>query len=95
MLQQWIQKKNRDPAIQYIYLHSTNEIEITNTIKNVKNRSSTDNDEYSSKFIKLSEPLRNPAHVMIFNLVFTAGTYPDRLKILKLSPFSKGVAPTL
>ena len=88
------QKFLGDPASQSIYLHSTNEREIKDTIKNLKNTNSAGHDEFSSKFIKLSEPLLNSALVKIFNLALKTGTYPDRLKIAKVIPIFKKGSPT-
>ena len=80
-----------DPASQSIYLHNTDELEIKNTIKILKNTNSAGHDEFSSKFIKLSETLLIPALEKIFNLAIKTGTYPDRLKIAKVIPiFKKG-----
>ena len=84
-------KHLRDPAPQSIFLHNTNITEIINTVRNLKNSSSTGHDEISTKFIKLSLPILAPALVNIFNLSISTGVYPDRLKIAKVIPiFKKG-----
>ena len=78
-----------DPAPQSIFLRNTNITEIINTVRNLKNSSSTVHDEISTKFIKLSLPILAPALVDIFNLSISSGIYPDSLKIAKVIPIYK------
>ncbi|CAL4235600.1 unnamed protein product, partial [Meganyctiphanes norvegica] len=83
-----------NPALQSIFLHSTNAFEISDTIKNLKNSNSAGHDEFSSKFIKISSPILIPALEKIFNLSLTSGIYPDSLKIAKVIPIFKKGSPT-
>ena len=77
-------------------LQKITEMELNNTIKNLKNNNSTGPDEYSTKFIKLSSPILVPALVKIFNLAISTGVYPNSLKIAKVIPiFKKGDSTTV
>ena len=85
-----------DPVSHSMLLQKITEIELNNTIKNLKNNNSTGPDEYSTKFIKLSSPILVPALVKIFNLAISTGVYPNSLKIAKVIPiFKKGDSTTV
>ena len=74
-----------------IVLYPITEIEVKDTIRNLKNTNSAGYDELTTKFIKVSAPLLIPALTKIFNLSITAGVYPNSLKTAKITPvFKKG-----
>ncbi|CAL4135390.1 unnamed protein product, partial [Meganyctiphanes norvegica] len=50
-----------NPALQSIFLHSTNKSEIIDAIKYFKNNNSSGHDEFSSKFIKMSASILGTA----------------------------------
>ena len=85
-------KKYLDPLIlQSIFLYKTNENEIKDTIKNLKNSNSSGHDYFSTRFIKLSASVLIPSLVKIFNLAISTGVYPNNLKIARVIPlFKKG-----
>ena len=93
----WDYKKFlKKTAPQSFFMHRTNETEIIDSVRNLKNTNSTGHDEFSNKFIKLSLPILAPALEKIFNLSLSSGIYPDKLKVAKVIPiFKKGATTSI
>ena len=65
--------------------------EIIDEIKNLKINKSPGQEEFTAKFLKLSENKIAPVLCEIFNLSIKTGKYPDPLKIAKVTTiFKKG-----
>ena len=64
------------PTLQSIFLYKTNENEIKDTIKNLKNSNSSRHDYFSARFIKLSAPILIPSLVKTLILLSPLGSIP-------------------
>lgn len=70
-------------------LYPTNEGEVQNVIKNLKNTNSSGLDEIKTKVIKICSRHLLTSLVKILNKSFSDGTFPDVLKTSKVLPFFK------
>ena len=70
-------------------LKSTNEVEILEIIRNLKNTSSSGIDYIDSRTIKLVAELITPSLVHIINLSIETSTFPNIWKVAKVVPLLK------
>ena len=81
----------RDPNSKSLFLNPTNEQEVMNIIKQLKNKSSFGFDNISNNLLKEIAPQIIKPLVYIFNLSIQTGTVPIKMKIAKVIPiFKKG-----
>ena len=83
------------PKKDTMQLVPTNETEILSIIKNLKNTSSTGNDDIPSSVIKYAaNSIAKPMAILI-NSAMQEGVFPSALKIAKVIPIYKGDSHTL
>ena len=79
------------PVSSSIFLTPVNDIEVQREINKLKLGKAAGIDAIPSKILKAASGAIIPNLVHIFNLAFTAGIYPDALKVSKVVPiFKKG-----
>ena len=80
-----------DPSNVALLLKKITRDEIRQEIKQLKSNKSPGHDEFTIKFIKISQDIIVDSLSEIFNLSIKKGVYPDKLKIAKVIPiFKKG-----
>ena len=78
-----------DSYEQSMYLHETNPNEVAKQITKLKSKTSAGFDELSAKFLNLCAPYISEPLANIFNASINNGTYPDLLKIARVTPIYK------
>lgn len=76
-------------VLQSMYLGDVGENDIFRTVKDLKNKTSTDNDGIDMWIIKKTIDCIIKPLCYIFNLSFQAGSFPDGMKVAKITPFYK------
>ena len=85
----------KEPLLNSMYFEPTTEIEILDTIKALKSKSSSGLDGISNKFIKkIINALLSPLKIII-NKSLETGIVPDKMKIAKIIPLFKSNNPKL
>ena len=84
-----------NPCQQSVLLSGVTEDEIMKEINNLEQNKSPGQDEFTSKFLKISANMIVPTLCEIFNLSIKTGEYPDPLKIAKVIPIFKKGDPSL
>ena len=79
----------------HLQLKPISEIDISNTINNLKNKASYGHDEISNKLIKRAGPALIKSLKLMVNQMLFSGIFPDRLKISKVKPLFKAGDPVL
>ena len=72
-----------------IFLEPTNEIEIYNIIKSLKNTRSSGYDNLTTKLIKRISPYISPPLAYVINLSLEQGCFPENLKLSVVKPLYK------
>ena len=81
--------KWKSKTVKSMYLEGVTEQEIISTVNQLKSKTSTDCDGLDMIIIKMTIDLISKPLCHIFNLSFTSGIFPNKMKISKVVPLFK------